>query len=68
MVLDTVHALFAPERLAVEAIDAAPFHYERCDGPGHGMEPSYRDLRLLERLGRPADGFAVPRRHRLPGP
>ena len=54
-----VHALLSPARLAVEAIYAAPFHNERCDGPGHGMELSYREiLRLLERLGRPADGFA----------
>ena len=54
-----VHALLSPERLAVEAIYAAPFHNERCDGPGHGMELSYREiLRLLERLGRSPDGFA----------
>ena len=54
-----VHALLSPERLAVEAIYAAPFHNERCDGPGHGMELSYREiLRLLERLGRACAGFA----------
>ena len=54
-----VHALLSPERLAVEAIYAAPFYNQRCDGPGHGMELSYQEiLRLLERLGRSADGFA----------
>ena len=54
-----VHALLSPERLAVEAVYAAPFHNERSDGPGHGMELSYQEiLRLLERLGRSAGGFA----------
>ena len=54
-----VHALLSPERLAVEAVYAAPFHNERSDGPGHGMELSYQEiLRLLERIGRSADGFA----------
>ena len=54
-----VHALLSPERLAVEAVYAAPFHNERSDGPGHGMELSYQEiLRLLKRLGRSADGFA----------
>lgn len=54
-----VHALLSPERLAVEAIYAAPFHNERSAGPGDGMELSYQEiLRLLERLGRSAAGFA----------
>ena len=54
-----VHALLSPERLAVEAIYAAPFHNERSTGPGHGMELSYQEiLRLLERLGRSPAGFA----------
>ena len=54
-----VHALLSPERLAVEAVYAAPFHNERSDGPGHGMELSYQEiLHLLQRLGRSADGFA----------
>ena len=54
-----VHALLSPEQLAVEAVYAAPFHNERSDGPGHGMELSYQEiLRLLRRLGRSADGFA----------
>lgn len=54
-----VQMLLSPERLAVEAIYAAPFHNSRSDGPGHGMELSYQEiLRLLERLGRSAEGFA----------
>ncbi len=54
-----VHALLSPERLAVEAIYAAPFHNERSAGPEDGMELSYQEiLRLLERLGRSAAGFA----------
>ena len=55
-----VHALLSPERLAVEAIYAAPFHNQRSDGPGHGMELSYQEiLRLLQRLGRSGGGFAL---------
>lgn len=54
-----VHALLSPERLSVEAIYAAPFHNSRSTGPGDGMEKSYEEiLRLLDFLGRPADGFA----------
>lgn len=54
-----VHALLSPARLAVEAIYAAPFHNERSTGPGDGMELSYQEiLRLLERLGHSAAGFA----------
>lgn len=54
-----VHALLSPEKLEVEAIYAAPFHNDRSDGPGHGMELSYDEIaRLLDRLGRSPDGFA----------
>ena len=54
-----VYALLSPERLSVEAIYAAPFHNSRSTGPGDGMEKSYEEiLRLLDFLGRPADGFA----------
>jgi inosine-uridine nucleoside N-ribohydrolase len=53
-----VQMLLSPERLDVEAIYAAPFFNKRSTGPGHGMELSYEEiLRLLDRLGRPADGF-----------
>lgn len=53
-----VQMLLSPERFDVEAIYAAPFFNERSSGPGHGMELSYEEIgRLLERLGRPAEGF-----------
>ena len=53
------YALLSPEQLSVEAIYAAPFHNTRSEGPGDGMEKSYQEiLRLLDFLGRSADGFA----------
>jgi purine nucleosidase len=53
------YALLSPERLVLEAVYAAPFHNERSSGPEDGMERSYAEiLRLLERFGRPHDGFA----------
>jgi len=53
-----VYALLSPN-LTVEAIYAAPFFNERSSGPGDGMIKSYEEiLRLLERLGRPHQGFA----------
>src|SRR5690606_25895342 len=53
-----VYALLSPERLAVEAIYAAPFHNRRSSGPEDGMERSYAEiLRLLDKLGRSPDGW-----------
>jgi inosine-uridine nucleoside N-ribohydrolase len=53
-----VHMLLSPERIALEAIYAAPFHNSRSTGPGHGMELSYEEiLRLLERLNVSAEGL-----------
>lgn len=53
------YALLSPEKLAVEAIYAAPFHNSRSSGPADGMERSYEEiLRLLNFLGRSAEGFA----------
>jgi purine nucleosidase len=53
-----VYALLSPERLAVEAIYAAPFHNSRSSGPADGMHKSYDEiLRVLERLGQPSDGL-----------
>lgn len=53
-----VYSLLAPERLEVEALYAAPFHNNRSDDPADGMEKSYEEiLRLLDKLGRAADGF-----------
>lgn len=40
------------ERLAVEAVYAAPFHNNRSSGPGDGMEKSYEEiLRVMDRMG-----------------
>ena len=53
-----VHALLSQERLAVEAIYAAPFHNNRSSGPEEGMEKSYDEiLRLLDFLDVPIAGF-----------
>ncbi|MDB4698714.1 nucleoside hydrolase [Candidatus Latescibacteria bacterium] len=53
-----VQALLSPDRLAVEAIYAAPFDNNRSLGPGDGMEKSYEEiLRLLDRLDVSPDGF-----------
>jgi len=46
-----VWALLSPEKLAMQAIYAAPFHNARSNGPGDGMERSYDEIyRLLDRL------------------
>lgn len=53
------YALLSPERLKVEAIYAAPFTGDRASSASDGMEKSYAEiLRLLERLGQPAQKFA----------
>lgn len=50
--------LLSTDRIATKAIYAAPFLNPRSDSPGHGMELSFQEIgRLLDRLGRPADGF-----------
>jgi inosine-uridine nucleoside N-ribohydrolase len=54
-----VYSLLSPN-LTVEAIYAAPFSDERFISPADGMEKSYEEiLRLLDRLGRPHQGFAL---------
>ena len=65
-----VYALKSPERLKVEALYAAPFFNELSDGPEDGMEKSYDEiLRILNRLGKPADGFVFKgSRSYMPGP
>ena len=46
-----VYALLSSERIAVEALHAAPFHNSRSSGPGDGMEKSFEEIqRLLARL------------------
>ncbi len=53
-----VHALLSPNRLAVEAIYAAPFFNDRSSGPADGMEKSYEEiLRLLDRLDVSPENF-----------
>ncbi len=69
-----VHALLSPERVALEAVYAAPFHNRRSRGPGDGMEKSLEEIRrVFELVGKndvPAfagstewlEGGAAPRR------
>lgn len=53
-----VQAVLSPDRIALEAIYAAPFFNDRSTGPGHGMELSYGEiLALLERLDVNAEGL-----------
>lgn len=53
-----VYALLSEDRMTTEAIYAAPYFNSRSTGPADGMEKSYEEiLRLLELMGRPADGF-----------
>jgi purine nucleosidase len=53
-----VQSLLSPDRLDIEAIYAAPFHNNRSDGAGDGMQKSYEEiLRLLERLDVSPEGF-----------
>jgi inosine-uridine nucleoside N-ribohydrolase len=53
-----VQAMLSPERIALEAIYAAPFHNNRSTSPGDGMDKSYEEiLRLLDRMGRSPNGF-----------
>ena len=49
-----VYALLSTDRVAVEAVYAAPFHNERSGGPEDGMRKSYDEiLRVLDRVGQP---------------
>lgn len=53
-----VYALLSPEKIALEAIYAAPFFNDRSTSPGHGMELSYDEiLRLLERMNVSPEGL-----------
>jgi len=56
-----VYALKSSERLNVEAVYAAPFHNNRSESPGDGMEKSYEEiLRVLDKMGiKPAQGFVL---------
>jgi len=49
------YTLRSPERIALDAIYAAPFHNDRSTGPADGMEKSYGEImRVFERMGQPA--------------
>lgn len=53
-----VYSLLSPEHMDVQAFYAAPFHNNRSNGPGDGMERSYEEiLRLLDRLGHSPHGL-----------
>jgi inosine-uridine nucleoside N-ribohydrolase len=52
------YSMMSPDKLDVEAIYAAPFVNSRSEGPRDGMEKSHQEiLRVLQRLGKEADGF-----------
>jgi inosine-uridine nucleoside N-ribohydrolase len=64
-----VQALLSPDRIALEAIYAAPFHNTRSTGAGDGMDKSYDEiLRLLGRMGRSPDGFVFKGVRQFVGP
>jgi inosine-uridine nucleoside N-ribohydrolase len=51
------YAWLSPESLSLDAIYAAPFQNPRSRGPGDGMRKSHAEiLRVLDRLGAPAEG------------
>ncbi len=53
------YAMLSPERMEIEAIYAAPFHNDRSNSAGDGMQKSYEEiLRILGRLGKNPAGFA----------
>lgn len=54
-----VYSLLSPEKLAVEAIYAAPFANRKAlGGPAEGMEKSYDEIvRLLTFMGQATEGF-----------
>jgi inosine-uridine nucleoside N-ribohydrolase len=52
-----VYALLSPERIALEAVYAAPFDNDRSTGAADGMERSYQEiLRLFDKMGRSPNG------------
>ena len=53
------YALRSPAHMDIEAVYAAPFHNERSDSAGDGMQKSYEEiLRILKRLDVNSSGFA----------
>lgn len=56
-----MYALRTPDRLNVQAVYAAPFHNDRSEGPGDGMEKSFDEIhRVLDRMNIKApEGFVL---------
>ena len=53
------YAMLSGEKIALEAVYAAPFKNNRSESPSDGMEKSYEEIqRLLRFLGKSPDGFA----------
>ncbi len=53
------YALLSPDKIDLQAVYAAPFHNNRSENAGDGMEKSYEEiLRLLKFLNKPSDSFA----------
>ncbi len=53
-----VYALLSPERIAMEAIYAAPYYNDRSTGPADGMQKSYDEiLRLLKLMKVSPEGW-----------
>lgn len=53
------YAYLSKEKIDLQAVYAAPFHNNRSNGPGDGMEKSYQEiLRLLKFMGKSPEGFA----------
>jgi purine nucleosidase len=53
------YAVLSKDKLNLEAVYAAPFNNSRADGPGDGMEKSYKEiLRILKMLDVSSENFA----------
>jgi purine nucleosidase len=53
------YALLSPDKINLQAVYAAPFHNDRSQNAGDGMEKSYKEiLRLLKFLKKSSENFA----------
>ncbi len=53
------YAYLSKDKIDLQAVYAAPFHNDRSENAGDGMEKSYQEiLRLLKMLGKSPEGFA----------
>ena len=53
-------AMLAPERIDLAAVTAAPFHNDRSESFGDGMEKSYREIGICAGLVAQSHGAKVP--------